>query len=120
MPERPMASNHIGSDVRGIEVHGQYRFSLRSILGCITFVAVGLSLCLWQSGSQHWGNWLHSATFNVGLLILFSAVGLFVAGVKTAWTGMIAFAVLVCLAIALLWTFPGWLALHTLIWNLTQ
>jgi hypothetical protein len=98
----------------------RYQFSTRLVLVCITLVALGVSLCRWHFGSQHWGNWLHMASFKAVLFVVCAAFGLFIGSIKSRRAGMIAFTSLICLAIVLLWTFPGWLVLHSLIWNLTQ
>jgi hypothetical protein len=78
--------------------------------------ALGAVLCPLKFGTMFWGNWLHSASFHVGLVAVSAGIALLVAGYTASWTvGIAVFGVLLVLDAFLFWTFPGWLMLHHLI-----
>jgi hypothetical protein len=79
-------------------------------------LASGLALCSAQFGTMFWGNWLHSASFSIGLLIVLLAIGIFCGAlVDSRKVGVTAFGVLFVLYLFFFWTFIGWLLLFKLI-----
>ena len=81
----------------------------------MTLLVLGLVLCCWEYGTVFWGNWLHTASFNFGIAFICVGVGLFAGASRSRFTGLITTAILLLLGAILLWTFPGWLLLYTVI-----
>jgi hypothetical protein len=97
-----------------------FRFSLRILIVSVTFWAVGLGLCRLEYGTQFWGNWLHTASFNLGAALICVGVGIFIARALSIVAGLIAAFSLLALTFVFLWTYPGWLMLHSLVSRLSQ
>jgi hypothetical protein len=86
----------------------------------MTLLAIGMTLCGWEYGSQFWGNWLHTLSFNIGLALICVVVSLFAGTAWSRQTGLYT-AFLAFFAIGFfLWTYPGWLILHALLSKLLR
>lgn len=94
---------------------GKSRLNVRLWLLWCALLAVGVYFCSLDYGRQFWGNWLHSGSFNLGLLAISFAIGSFIANTRSLVSGLVVGIALVVFAGLLLWTYPGWLLLHSLI-----
>src|SRR4051812_47146532 len=96
---------------------------LRAIALTLLLIVVGLVLCGWEYGTMFWGNWLHSTTFNLGVLAICTSAAFFVGNICARraglfMPGLLAFVitayVLAIVVFIVLWSFPGWSILHAL------
>ncbi len=92
------------------------RYRAVGILISGLFLVMGLVLCCLGYGTQFWGNWIHTSSFNGGLIMVCGAVSAIAGSMslssRVGW-GLFAF-FLITIGL-FLWTYPGWLLLHTLI-----
>jgi hypothetical protein len=86
----------------------------------MTLLALGLVLCHWEYGAQFWGNWMHTRSFNLGIAFISVSMGAFVGTSRSRFADLLSTIILLLLAVALLWTYPGWLLLHTVISKLLE
>jgi len=80
-------------------------------------ITAGVVLCYSEYGEDFWGDWLHSRSFNIGLLSTTFGIAVFVGARFSRKAGFIVAAALLLSIWWWLWTYPGWLILYHFIYR---
>ena len=102
------------------ELHEPNRSKFREPFIAAMLFVVGLAACWSGFGSEFWGNWMHSISFNLGVGVICVALGKVIHSAFPRLAVLKTAAVFGVIAVLFLWTYPGWLALHFLIHNIVN